>query len=362
MTGRDGRTRPWLAGLASAVLTILAVIVLVALAAFGIDHAPGPRARGGGSTTVILRKHAHLYEIATTLRQAGVVGSAPFFMAAVQVSGAGRALKAGEYAFPSRASLAQVIARIRSGEVVHHRLTFPEGIAIRQAMAILAGSDVLTGLAATPPEGAILPETYEAVRGETRAALLQRMMDADDHVLAQLWDKRHAGLPFTNVEQAVVLASIVEKETALPAERPKIAAVYINRLRQGVKLEADPTVIYGLTQGLPLGHGLRVSELQSNTPYNTYLNPGLPPTPIDNPGRASLAAVMDPTQTDALYFVADGTGGHAFSSTLAEHQKNVARWRRIEQQRAQAATVTTRTQSVTRTTIGPGALPPLEHR
>ncbi len=333
---RAGGARPWIAGLASALLTIVAVAAFVGLLAVWIDHAPGPRARTGAATTVVLRKGAHLYEIATDLQHAGVVRSAPIFMAAVQVSRAGHALKAGEYAFPSRASLAQVIGRIRSGEVVHHRLTVPEGVPSRQAMDILNHCEVLTGSAPTPPEGAILPETYEVVRGESRATVLQRMMDADDRVLAQLWDRRRPDLPFANVEQAVVLASIVERETALPAERPKIAAVYINRLRKGVKLEADPTVIYGLTQGAPLGHGLRQSELQSNTPFNTYVNLGLPPTPIDNPGRASLAAVMDPTPTDALYFVADGTGGHVFSASLAEHQKNVARWRRIEQQRAAA--------------------------
>jgi UPF0755 protein len=182
-------------------------------------------------------------------------------------------------------------------------------------------------------------------------------MDADDRLLAQLWAKRRAGLPYTNVEQAVVLASIVEKETALAAERPRVAAVYLNRLKRGIRLDSDPSVIYGITKGDPLGHGLRESELQADTPYNTYLNPGLPPTPIDNPGRASLAAVMDPPTTDEVYFVADGTGGHAFAKTLAEHVQNVARWRKIEQQRAQGMAIQSASGPLT---VAPP--PPLEHR
>jgi UPF0755 protein len=185
-------------------------------------------------------------------------------------------------------------------------------------------TDILTGDIPTPPEGALLPETYEVVRGETRATVLQRMMDADDRLLAQLWANRRKGLPYTNIEQAVILASIVEKETALDNERPRVAAVYLNRLSQGMKLEADPTVIYGLN------------------------------------GGASLAAVMDPPVTDDLYFVADGTGGHAFSKTLAEHAQNVQHWRQIEQQRAQAEAMAGAPQSGASKTSAPPA--PVEHR
>jgi UPF0755 protein len=238
---------------------------------------------------------------------------------------------------------------------VHHRVTIPEGTTSRQAVDILMHVDVLTGDIPTPPEGTLLPETYDVVRGETRAAVLQRMMDADDRLLAQLWASRRKGLPYTNIEQAVTLASIVEKETAVNAERPRVAAVYLNRLSQGMKLEADPTVIYGLNGGAPLGHGIRESELQANTPYNTYLNPGLPPTPIDNPGRASLAAVMDPPTTADLYFVADGTGGHAFSKTLAEHAQNVQHWRQIEKQRAEA-------EALAGAPVASGLIAPTEHR
>ena len=200
-------------------------------------------------------------------------------------------------------------------------------------MDIIGKTDVLAGSAPTPPEGALLPETYEVTRGDDRGALLQRMMAARDRLLAQLWTKRKAGLPFETPEQAVTLASIVEKETSLASERPRVAAVYINRLRKGMPLQADPTVAYGVNQGLPMGRGLTMSELTAPTPYNTYVNPGLPPTPIANPGRASLAAVLDPPSTDELYFVADGTGGHAFAATYEDQERNVAHWRQIERAR-----------------------------
>jgi UPF0755 protein len=334
-----------------------------ALAAVGLVlyKAPGPKARAGAVTTVILPKGAHTSEIAADLERAGVIRSGAIFMAAAEVTRAAKALKAGEYAFPSGASLAAVIHRMRTGAVVHHRVTIPEGTTSRQAADILMHVDVLTGEIPTPPEGALLPETYDVVRGESRSAVLQRMMDADDRLLAQLWATRRKGLPYTNIEQAVILASIVEKETALDAERPRVASVYLNRLSQGMKLEADPTVIYGLNGGGPLGHGIRESELQTNTPYNTYLNPGLPPTPIDNPGRASLAAVMDPPVTQDLYFVADGTGGHAFAKTLSEHDQNVQRWREIERQRAQAEALAGAPQSVASRSVGAPSSP-MEHR
>jgi UPF0755 protein len=348
------------AGLGAAVGVILIVACALVVVGLVLYKMPGPKARVGAATTVIFAKGAHTSEIAADLERAGVIRSGAIFMAAAEVTRAAKALKAGEYAFPSGASLAAVIHRMRTGEVVHHRVTIPEGTTSRQAVEILKHVDVLTGDIPTPAEGALLPETYDVVRGESRAAVLQRMMDADDRLLAQLWATRRKGLPYTNIEQAVILASIVEKETALDTERPRVAAVYLNRLSQGMKLEADPTVIYGLNGGGPLGHGIRESELQANTPYNTYLNPGLPPTPIDNPGRASLAAVMDPPVTGDLYFVADGTGGHAFSKTLAEHSQNVQRWRQIEQQRAHAEALAGAPPTGASSISAPPA--PLEHR
>ncbi len=338
--------------MAGALATLALIVVLFAGLSLWIYNGAGPRARSGTFTTVILRRGASVAEIGASLQQAGVIRSAPLFLAAAQVTGAARHMRAGEYAFATRASLRDIIARLRRGLVVHHRITIPEGLSSRQAMDILDRSDVLTGSSPLPPEGSLLPETYEVVRGQSRAALLKRMMDDRERLLATLWASRQPGLPFASADQAVALASIVEKETALTAERPHVASVYINRLRQGVKLEADPTVIYGLTNGAgPLGHGLRESELAAPGPYNTYLNTGLPPTPIDNPGRASLAAVLDPSSSADLYFVADGRGGHVFAKTLEEHNKNVARWRIIEKRQAESQA------------MGNLAIPPpLEHR
>jgi UPF0755 protein len=197
---------------------------------------------------------------------------------------------------------------------------------------------VLTGTIETPPEGAILPDGYQIQRGEDRGDVIAKMMAARDALLAQLWAGRSPDVPFKTPEEAVTLASIVEKETGIPAERPRIAALFENRLRQGIKLESDPTIIYGITKGRPLGHGITMKELVTATPYNTYRIVGLPPTPIANPGRASLAAVLNPPKSDELFFVADGTGGHVFASTFAQHQANVAKWRAIERARAAGET------------------------
>jgi UPF0755 protein len=256
-------------------------------------------------------------------------------MASAQVTGAAKHLKAGEYEFPTHASLSAIIDKIRRGLIVHHMLTIPEGLTSEQVVDILMASPVLTGAAPVPDEGAVLPETYEVRRGEDRGAVLQRMIDARDLLVRTLWAQRRADLPFDTPEQAITLASIVEKETGVPDERPKVAAVFVNRLVKHIRLQSDPTIIYGLTRGKPLGRGIRESEITGYTPYNTYLIDGLPPTPICNPGRASIAAVLDPPQTSDLYFVADGTGGHVFAATLEQHQKNVQRWRALEA-RAQA--------------------------
>jgi UPF0755 protein len=321
----------WLVIMGGSAMATLAVIAMLgALAALFIYQGPGPAAPRGDSTTVILRPGAGLPEIASTLEREHAIRSGAIFIAASQISGAARHLKAGEYEFDSRASMASVLDKIRRGEIVHHMVTIPEGLTSEQAVDILEQTDVLTGAAPIPAEGSILPETYEVRRGEDRAAVLQRMMDARDVLLRALWTQRRPDLPLQTPEQAVILASIVEKETGLAAERPRVAAVFINRLLRNMRLASDPTVVYGLTQGRPLGHGIRQSELATVTPYNTYLVDGLPPTPICNPGRASLAAALDPPRTDELYFVASGTGGHVFASTLEQHDKNVEHWRQIE--------------------------------
>lgn len=344
----DRPRRRWLQSLTSAIVTLTVIGLVALLVSVWAYEAAGPKATVGAATTVILRKGAGVSEVAADLARAGVVRSGALFVAAAEITRAAPRLKAGEYAFPSQASLAQVIRKIRTGDIVHHRITIAEGLTSQQAVDLINASDVLVGQIPTPPEGAILPETYDVTRGEQRSAVLQKMMDARDRVVSELWAHHKSGLPFQTVDQAVTLASIVEKETALAGERPRVAAVYVNRLRQGMKLQADPTVIYGITGGLPLGRGIRESELLAPNPYNTYVVTGLPPGPIGNPGRASLAAVMDPPNTSDLYFVADGSGGHVFAATYDDQAKNVAKWRQIEKDRQLiAASVTP---------------PPTEHR
>jgi len=332
-----GPGRRWVQSLISAVVTLLVIGVLAVVISAWAYQSAGPRSPNGAPVTVILRKGAGVSEVAADLARAGVVRSAALFIAAAEVTRAAPRLKAGEYAFSSRASLAQVIRKIRTGDIVHHRITIAEGLTSQQAVDLINASDVLVGQIPTPPEGSILPETYDVTRGEQRAAVLQKMMDARDRVVSALWAHHKPGLPFQTMDQAVTLASIVEKETALPEERPRVAAVYVNRLRTGMKLQADPTVIYGITGGAPLGRGIRESELLAPNPYNTYAVAGLPPGPIGNPGRAALAAAMDPPDTRELYFVADGAGGHVFASTYDEQAKNVIRWRQIEKDRQQGA-------------------------
>lgn len=318
-----------LAIMAMSGFAVLAIaLMLGGLWAMWTYRGPGPEAKAGEVSSVVLRRGAGLNEIASSLERAGVIRSGAIFKAAAQVTGAARELKAGEYEFPSGASMARVLDDIRAGRIVRHQVTIPEGATSEMVIEALNREEALTGLAPTPPEGTVLPETYDFHRGEDRAAVLQRMMDARDELLATLWAKRQPGLPITTPEEAVILASIVEKETGVAAERPQVASVFVNRLRKGMRLESDPTIIYYITKGKPLGRRILKSELENpaNT-YNTYIIDGLPPTPIANPGRAALAAVLDPPQTDYLFFVADGTGGHAFAATYEEHVKNVEAWR-----------------------------------
>lgn len=324
-----------------AVTSALATVGAVALIGVGVLawmlYGAGPSAKEGTSTIVLLRPGAGVSEIGATLEREGVIRSAALFSAVTQATGATRRLRAGEYEFPTGASMAQILSLIKLGRTVRHFVTIPEGVTSERVVEILMANSVLSGAVPVPPEGTVLPETYEIQRGEDRARVLQRMMDARDRLLAQLWAKRKDGLPISTPEEAVTLASIVEKETGKASERPRVAAIFINRLRQGMRLESDPTIIYGLTGGRPLGRGIRASELAQPNPYNTYQIDGLPPTPIANPGRAALAAVLDPPDTNELFFVADGTGGHAFAATLEEHQRNVLRWRQVEAQRAAQA-------------------------
>lgn len=333
---RKGRGRPIRRHARRGGLLLAAILSVVALWVAGSYVGPGPQAPQGKVTTVFLQKGSGLSRIAGALEDAGVIGSSLLFTAIATATGAADELKAGEYEFASRTSMRRVLNDIRDGRVVRRQVTVPEGFTSEMAVEILAAEGRLTGPVSAPPEGSILPETYDFQRGEARADVLRRMRDARDKLLADLWAKRQPGLPFDTPEEAVALASIVEKETAVPAERPRIAAVFVNRLRKGMRLESDPTIIYGVSKGRALGRQILLSEVQGQTPYNTYVIDGLPPTPIANPGKDALAAVLNPPKTTELFFVADGTGGHVFASTFEEHQRNVARWRKIKAEQMRA--------------------------
>lgn len=285
--------------------------------------------------------------IAANLEEQGLINDDFLFRVANRLYGGGNALQAGEYQIPARASVREIVEMMTSGDALLHAITFPEGITIAAVMRIIEESDVLTGdMPEAPPEGSILPDTYHVQRGMSRAALLQLMRDAHDEAVAEIWANRAPNLPITTVEDFVTLASIVERETGIAAERPMVAGVFINRLRVPMRLETDPTIIYGVCLRFPQRcrdgrlvdaqgnrRTIRQSEIELDTGYNTYRIDGLPPTPIANPGRAALEATANPATTNAIFFVADGTGGHRFAATLAEHQANVRRWREIEAER-----------------------------
>lgn len=329
---RSGRATALLAASATFSLFLIAAIV----AAWSVFYAPGPAARGGAETTIVtLPSGAGVGAIAANLKAAGVIRSTDMFKAAATLTGADRKLRAGEYEVPSRASLRAVLVLLVEGRVVRHYVTLPEGWSSAQAVDILMRQPLLTGeIPTVPEEGSLWPDTYEISRGDTRASVVARMTRAQADNLARLWATRSPRTVVKSPEEAVILASIVEKETAVAAERPRVAAVFSNRLRIGMRLESDPTIVYGITQGRPLGRGIRRSELERRTEWNTYQIDGLPPTPIANPGREALAAVLNPPVSDELFFVADGSGGHAFARTFDEHLANVARWREIERRKA----------------------------
>ena len=311
--------------------TVLVAIGLASVWANQKFEAPGPLAE---DRVLEIRKGSGLNAIAQQLEAAGVLEPSWLFVLGVRLDDKARALKAGEYRFPAGVSMRAAMAILESGQVVQYALTLPEGHTTAQALAILREAEALDGeILGDWPEGALLPETYAYVRHETRETLLDRMGQALDKTLAEQWTARAPDLPLASPAEALVLASIVEKETGVAEERPLVASVFVNRLRKGMRLQSDPTVVYGITLGqAPLGRALTRKDLNTDTPYNTYSIAGLPPTPIANAGLASIAAVMHPAESDFLYFVADGTGGHAFAKTLDEHNRNVAKWRRIQKQ------------------------------
>ena len=337
--GAPKRKRP---GLIAALLAASATVSLFLIAAlawgWSVYYAPGPSARQGEVTVVTLPSGSGVSAIAASLKNAGVIRSVDMFKAAASLTGADRRLRAGEYEVPSKASLRSVIRLLVEGRVVRHFVTIPEGWSSAQAVDILNAEPILTGtIDEIPEEGSLWADTYEVSRGETRAAVIGRMQRAASENLARLWAARSPNTVVRTPEEAVILASIVEKETGVAHERPRVAAVFSNRIRLGMRLESDPTIIYGITKGKPLGRGIRMSELRADTGWNTYVIPGLPPTPIANPGRQALEAVLNPPQTEDLFFVADGTGGHAFARTYEQHLANVSRWRAIEAGKAAPA-------------------------
>jgi peptidoglycan lytic transglycosylase G len=282
------------------------------------------------SRTVVIRPHTGIAGMAHLLAENGVIRHELAFEVVARLSAHAGALKAGEYEFPAGASTMQTLDILASGKTVKHRLTIPEGLTSAEIVALVRDAPVLDGeVGPVPGDGELLPDTYVYAYGDSRAGLIERMQRDMTHAVAQLWHDRRPDLPLTDPAEAVILASIIEKETAREEERPHIAGVYINRLRLGMRLQADPTVIYALSRdGGKVDRPLSHADLTLNSPYNTYAVKGLPPGPIDNPGKSSLRAAMRPEHTEDLYFVADGSGGHIFAKTLADQNRNVAQYRR----------------------------------
>lgn len=288
---------------------------------------------------------AGLSSLAGKLEAEGFIDSAVILKLNAKLTGIGGAIKTGEYSVEPGASMKDIVEVFESGKTLLYPITLPEGLTSAQIMRLIAASETLSGdMPETPPEGSLLPETYMHPRGMSRAALVTKMQAAQSDLIETLWETRQADLPVTSKADAIILASIVEKETGGLHDSDKVAGVFTNRLRLGMRLQSDPTIIYGISQGEILRgndgkqRGLRRSEIDRKTDWNTYQIDGLPKTPICNPGAQAIAAVLNPAQTEALFFVADGTGGHVFSKTYAEHNSHVAKWRVIEQQRKTGGT------------------------
>lgn len=319
--------------ISTAVLASMTIVTGAVVSwGYGQFKAPGPLKT---KTTLIIERGSGIDGITRDLQKAGVLDHPLVFRVASRFGAADNPLKAGEFAFGPGISPEETLGLLRSGKTVVRRLTVPEGLTTADIMSLLVSSEGLKGVVATiPEEGALLPETYHFSFGDQRQAIVRRMTDAMDSLLANLWRNRVPGSPLASARKALILASIVEKETAKPAERPRIAAVFLNRLKKGMRLQSDPTVVYGLTGGVrALGRPLTHADLKKPSPFNTYMIDELPPSPISNPGSASLEAVLRPAMTQDLYFVADGSGGHVFSVTLKEHNRNVAKWRKLNKVR-----------------------------
>ena len=333
---RSERARNPFVVFGNAVFTIILLLMVGAGSVYVYGkqkiESPGPLQE---DKVVNIPSRAGMTDIADILQREGVIDNNRWaFIGSVFALKARSELKPGEYLFQKNASLRDVIGTIVEGKVVQHAVTIPEGLTSEQIMARLSESDIFSGsVREVPREGTLLPETYKFPRGTPREQVIARMQQAQKRVVSEIWERRNPDIPIRTAEQLVVLASIVEKETGKADERSRVAAVFVNRLRQKIKLQSDPTIIYGLVGGKgTLGRPIKRSEIQQPSPYNTYVIDGLPPGPIANPGRASLEAAANPARTRDLFFVADGTGGHAFSDTYDQHQKNVAKLRTMEKQ------------------------------
>jgi len=336
---RSRRVRHPLVIVGNAIFTVLVLVSLTVGSAlyFGKQRfeTPGPLPE---DKVVDIPRGLGIRDIAALLQHEGVIDQPYVFIGGVLVMKARGGLKSGEYKFAKQASLADVVDTIIEGKVVQHALTLAEGLTSEQIVTRLLEDTSLTGqIKEIPPEGALLPETYNFTRGATREQMIKRMEEAEQREVKEIWAHRSPDLPFKTPQELVTLASIVEKETGKPDERSRVAAVFVNRLKSKMKLQSDPTIVYGLVGGKgSLGRPIKKSEIEQQTPFNTYVIEGLPPGPIANPGKASLEATANPARTKDLFFVADGTGGHVFSETYDQHQKNVAKLRSLEHAKAQA--------------------------
>ena len=333
---RSERARNPFIVVGNAVITIVLVLMIGAGGAYFYGkqklEAPGPLQE---DKVVIIPSRAGMTDIADILQKEGVIDNNRWaFIGGVFALKARSELKPGEYAFQKNASLRDVIGTMVDGKVVQHAVTIPEGLTSEQIVTRLSDNDLFSGnVREVPREGTLLPETYKFPRGTSREQVIARMQQTEKRVLAEIWERRNPDIPVKTPEQLVTLASIVEKETGKADERSRVAAVFVNRLRQKIKLQSDPTIIYGLVGGKgTLGRPIKRSEITQPSPYNTYVIDGLPPGPIANPGRASLEAAANPARTRDLFFVADGSGGHVFTETYDQHQKNVAKLRAMEKQ------------------------------
>ena len=333
---RSERARNPFVVVGNAIITIVLLLLIGTGTAYyygrQVLESPGPLKE---DKVVNIPARAGKRDIADVLQREGVIDVNPWmFIGGVLAMKASSELKPGEYSFQKNASLRDVIATIVEGKVVQHSVTIAEGLTSEQIIAKLSDNDLFSGsVREIPREGTLLPETYKFPRGTSREQVIQRMQAAQKRAVAEIWERRSQDVPLKSPEQLITLASIVEKETGKPDERSRVAAVFVNRLKQKIKLQSDPTIIYGLVGGKgTLGRPIKRSEITQPSPYNTYVIDGLPPGPIANPGRASLEAAANPARTRDLFFVADGTGGHAFTETYDQHQKNVARLRTIEKQ------------------------------